>query len=497
MKNEYLNSEEAQQIIVALSEKIAPLLVEGRTYHFEALKTAYGSSRGRIYFYENGIRHSSYYSEKYTPEEIIAHIIPIDACNLFKLSDFFPEHSKIKYTFKKGELINVEKYTIPMLLESIKENTISTLRKLSDCDDLASSYKAEALFHFKKEADEIGMFTDATYYYDDQISSFDHFGQKEDILSIYHQLEEKIERLYFIYENDTIKAKTDPAFETYGLEPLTIAQIELDPDYKKRKEASEECKKQRHAFFNSLGKLEDRIIYLRVDDSNHSWPGSSSTHNSCTMRVIYAPESTILITDGLSDIYSNPDEDGDLEYNGIGAELYMEFHGAIPYEVIHEHFAVALINRTSQMAIGQGNFKPLMEDHGEAPIQFSEKSVELWVNKENNANQDLSSFLTPKDFIEEDGFVVLLGVASQTVPQKLQLNLEEILLVSIKPVSKKWQTATHLRNPDREAAKESIQSIVKEFKDKGEWNLVPLTYQDEYRKNDADLSMTLTPIFPF
>lgn len=475
MKNEYLVSEEAKEMLAELSEKMDELLVEGRTYHSEVNIDEHGSSRDGIYFYENGVLHDFNNFGKYAKEEIREHIESINRFNFIKLLTFFPVYSKIKFTFKKGELIQAEKFSIPMLLESVKSKVIKRLMLFVDNDQVL--HKAEVLLHFKKEGNEIGMFVDSTYYYDNKISSYDDTANKEDILSIYHQLDGKIETLYFICENDTIQAQSYPAFEEHGLQLLTVSQIESDPEYKKRKEASEECKKLRNDFFSSLGKPDEHIIYLSLGGlGDHSWPEDSTLHNSCKMRVIYTPESTVLMTDGLSDIYRYSDDDEHLEHNGIGAEFYMEFHSTVPYEIIHKHFAVALINSVSQMAIGHGDFKSLMENLRVTFVEFSEENIELWVTSENNPNQDLSSFLVSEDFIEDESFGVLLGIESKTVPQKLQLNLEEILLISIKPVVKKWLSKDQLRSDNNEEAK---QHIIKEFKDSGSWNLVPLTYHSK------------------
>lgn len=483
-------------MIAELSEKMNQLLVEGRTYHSEVNKSQYGSSSGGVYFYEIEVLHNFNNFGKYTEDEIRDHTDAIEDINFTDLITFFPPYSKIKFTFKKDQPIKAERYTVQMLLESIKNKIEEDLKLFGEDDEVL--IKTKALVHFKVEADEIGMFVDSTFHYNNKISSFEFVTNSDDVLAMYHQLEGKIESLYFIYENSTIKAQSQPAFETHGLQPLTVSQIEVAPDYKLRKDAAEKCKSLRHDFFNSLGKLDERIIYLRVGGfRDHSWPENSTSHNSCKMRVIHAPESTILITDGLSDVYRDYKQDKNLEYNGIGAEFYIEFYGEIPYEIIHEHFAVALVNSTSQIAIGHGDFKKLMENYGETSVEFTEENIELWVNRENHANQDLSTFLPLDDFLKNDSFAVLLGLESKTVPQKLQLNLEEILLVSIKPVHKKWLSKTKLRSDKNDVAKEARLSIIKEFKDSGEWNLVPLTYQKEYIKNDSGTKIVQVPLFPF
>lgn len=495
MINEYLNSEKAQKMITELSEKMDGLLIAGRTYHSISYRDKYGSSGSGISFHENGKRYDYSHSGNYKEDEIKKHIDGLRECRYSDLITFFPVYSKIKFTFKKGERINAERYSIPMLLDDIKNETEHTAS--IHCGDDSTFIKAETLIHFKKEAGETALFIDATYHYNDKVKSFGHAITK-DILPIYHQLGGTLRSLYFLCENGTIKVQSDPACEDVGFEPLMISHIELSPEYKKEKEIAAKAKKLRHDFFSSLGKLDERIIYLRIGGfRNHPWPENSTSHNSCKMRVIHAPESTILITDGLSDIYKDFYHGKNSQYNGIGAEFYMEFYGNIPYEVIHEHFAVALVNSVSQIAIAHGDFKVLIENHREISLEFTEENIELWINKENNANQDLSTFLVQDNFFMHGSFAVLLGMESQTVPQKLQMNLEEILLVSIKPVGKEWLSNTRLRSDDDEVAKEARQNIMREWKEKGEWNLLPLTYQKEYIKKDIESNIVQVPVFPF
>jgi hypothetical protein len=254
MTNEYLNSEEAKKMIAELSEKMNQLLVEGRTYHSEVNKSQYGSSSGGVYFYEIEVLHNFNNFGKYTEDEIRDHTDAIEDINFTDLITFFPPYSKIKFTFKKDQPIKAERYTVQMLLESIKNKIEEDLKLFGEDDEVL--IKTEALVHFKVEADEIGMFVDSTFHYNNKISSFEFVTNSDDVLAMYHQFEGKIESLYFIYENSTIKAQSQPAFETHGLQPLTVSQIEVAPDYKLRKDAAEKCKSLRHDFFNSLGKLD-------------------------------------------------------------------------------------------------------------------------------------------------------------------------------------------------------------------------------------------------
>ena len=100
--------------------------------------------------------------------------------------------------------------------------------------------------------------------------------------------------------------------------------------------------------------------------------------------------------------------------------------------------------------------------------------------------------------MKNESFGVLLGMQSNTVPQKLKLNLEEILLISVKPFENKWLKTTKIRSKNNAVAKAAREEMMQTWKESGEMNLVPLTYQKEYIKTSPDSEgMKLVSLFPF
>lgn len=496
----FLASEEAIHMIDGLTKVIEPILIEGRTYHAEVFKNEHGSSGGSLYFYENGKLHNFADYGDYDEDEIEAHLDEIDDAefegNDFKnLLQFFPVHAKIKFTLQKGHPIQAVQHDVEQLLQDIKA-TIT--ERIEPDDDKGHFIRTEALIRFQLEADELGMFIEQSEQYEKNISSFDILWDNKNLHSLYYFLDEKLDAIYFKVENDTLSVQSAPALPEFNFAPLTTTEISLDNDFKKRKEAGVEAIKARHDFYQSLGELEERILYLRVGGfRDYPWPEDSTSHNSCKMRVIHAPQSTILITDGLTDVYSTASQDPNLQYNGIGAEFYMEFHGHISYEIIHKHFAMALVNSVSQVAIAHGDFQKYMLHHVKTSLEFTEENVEVWINRENHANHNMASFLTDT-FIKNDSFSVALGLDSQTVPQKVKLNIEEVLMINIKPIAKKWLTNAKLKSNDDAKAKKAMTTLVDEFKASGEWNLVPLTYQETYVEGEPNSDGVVTaPLFPF
>ncbi|MDV7698659.1 hypothetical protein N6B72_17175 [Chryseobacterium soli] len=157
-------------------KKLQPLLIEGREYFFEITKTAYGSTGGSIEFYENGILYTISSSA-----EIREHLDQLDDLDLTSMVYFFPTHSRVKFSFRKGEEIKAEKFTFAMYLEDFK-NKIE-----NDSHREEKTIKKELLVRFHQEADELGLFIDLTEYYDNStMSSFDYMMNGEDLESIYH-----------------------------------------------------------------------------------------------------------------------------------------------------------------------------------------------------------------------------------------------------------------------------------------------------------------------
>ena len=495
--------EKLKEITESVMERIDALLVEGRRYVTDIKTDSYGYSGGIINFYEDDVLITVMNCEKLnkcSDSDFEEHTEPIEDIvgDVFmKLKSIYPADTKINISFEKGGEFNVKALGITDLIEDLK-NEIGQSRRAKRAKENGNEYRTETLIRFKQEAGELAMFVDNTEWIDNNPTSSD-MCKKSFIKSIYSKLEDKPESLYISYRDNKIEIQSEPAMEQYGMKKQTIFDIELEPEFKKRKDSHNEAVKMRHDLFRSIGDMDDRVLYLRIGGfRDHSWPEDSTAHSSAKMRVIYTDNSTILITDGLTDVYSKESLDENLEYNGLGVEFYMEFCGKVPFKIIHEHFAMALINTTSQIAIQHQTFKDFMLRNNHTTIEFRDDNIELWINKENHANHNADSFLVKDRFYNNDSFAVMLGTESKNVLKSAKLNNEEILFVNIKPVDSKWLTADKLRNSDNSKAAAARESIIKEFKDTDEWNLVPVTYHDKYIESAPESDGIVTgSLFPF
>jgi hypothetical protein len=498
--------EKLKEITESVMERIDALLVEGRRYVTDIKTSSYGYSGGIINFYEDDVLITVMNCEKLNKcsnSDFEKHTEPIEDIvgDVFmKLKSIYPADTKIDINFEKGGEFNVIALGITELIYDLK-NGIEQSFTAQEAKENGEEYRTEAVIRFRQEADELGSFIECTEWVNNTPSSYDFFepDDNEIVKSIYSKLEDKPESLYISYRDNKIEIQSEPAMEQYGMKKQTIFDIELEPEFKKRKDSHNEAVKMRHDLFRSIGDMDERVLYLRIGGfRDHSWPEDSTTHSSAKMRVIYTDNSTILITDGLTDVYSKESLDENLEYNGLGVEFYMEFCGKVPFKIIHEHFAMALINTTSQIAIQHQTFKDFMLRNNHTTIEFRDDNIELWINKENHANHNADSFLVKDRFYNNDSFAVMLGTESKNVPKSAKLNNEEILFVNIKPVDSKWLTADKLRNSDNSKAAAAREAIIKEFKDTDEWNLVPVTYHDKYIESAPESDGIVTgSLFPF
>jgi hypothetical protein len=212
------------------------------------------------------------------------------------------------------------------------------------------------------------------------------------------------------------------------------------------------------------------------------------------MRVIYTADSTVLITDGLSDVYLGRKDHE--QYNGTGLEFYIEFEGHVPFQTAKDHFCLALMNSVSQIALNHGDFKKLMEKHTYTTIEFNEGNVELWVVKDNDSNNDIRTFFQDKQY-KGDKFGTFLGMGSKYVPASMKLNKEEVLLVNVKPFGQEWLKPAKLRNKSEEVQQKTRLGMMDQWNASGEGNRIPVSYNESGKSKHPEKSHIVeTPLFP-
>lgn len=491
---------EQSELMQRISAHLDPHLKEGRTYHQEFYKSEYGSQGGSIFFVMDGKSYDLSYAYNNAEDPITEGLEALDELisdmrGSLDISDLYyglPANTKVRFTYTKGQPMEMLVMEVQHLLADLKE----TLREkpFRYNPDNHTFIKSEAIIRFEQQEGEIGLYADATVVTSGKSQSLNFAADTDLIRCIYKALGGNVEKLYYKLEGDSFIVQSEPGFPEYGIPQLEASNetIELDPEYKKRRDAQKEAIRLRNDFYTTLGKVDERKIYLSVGGfRSNSWPEGSHYHTSEVLRVIYTDDSTIVITDGLSDVYSSERSDANIEYNGIGAEMYIEFEGHVGVETIKEHFCTALLNSVTQIAIEHGDFKALIEKNEHLTIEFREDNVELWCIKGMmSATKGISTFFRHGQYAGDD-FGAFINMPSKNVPAKLKLNLEEILLVNVKPFTNEWLTSYKLRTEEGEEAKKEVRlEMMAQFEASGEGNKIPLTYVEEGADD------TLAKLFP-
>lgn len=479
-------TQEHSELLKQAGEALNDVLKEGRIYYQEKIKTRYGSQGGSIYFVENGTLYDYNNQDDAMQEEVQAIDNKLDSLsreiNPDTLFSVQPPFTKVQLIFQKDQPVVFKVMTVADLLEDLKHHALRNYAAhLKEGDEFEYM---ESLIRFEPQADEIGMFIDTSLRTKNTMRSLGSLNDDSALDCLYAALGKNLQQLYLKLENGILTAQSEPAFPEWSLANIQKQSIELEPAYKQSKDDFLEAQSLRHEHYHRFGKMDEQLIYLNVGGFRSiKWPENSHSHISEIMRVIYTADSTVLITDGLSDVYLGRKDHE--QYNGTGLEFYVEFEGHVPFNTVKDHFCLALMNSVSQIALNHGDFKKLMENHTYLTIEFNEGNVELWVVKDNDSNKDIKTFFEDKQY-KGDKFGALMGMESAHIPKSMALNKEEVLLVNVKPFGQEWLKPAKLKNKSEEVQAKTRLDMMEKFRASGEANKIPVTYNKTGKSKHPD-----------
>lgn len=471
-----------QELMRTIGQAYSPYLETKKTYHIDVTKDTYGGQQSGIYYIKDGKKYSPYTNlppedkQKLNKElsELNNAIWELrDTADLGDLYDDLPGDTQVRFTFIKDEPAAMQVYGVAELIAMLKEQLLEKTERVTD---QGCFKKAAGIANFIEQADNTNIEGEYSLEFENKtftLNSFYGFGI--DLLNT--ALGGQLQRIWFHLENDTLTVQTEPAFPEYDLHLIEDASVNLDPAYAKRKEAGAEAIRLRHEFFRSIGTLHDEVLYLNIGGfRDHNWPGYTSGTIAAKFRVIYTENTTIITTDGLSDVYANEQQDKELDYNGAGAEYYIEFDSIVSFHTVKNHFMMALLNSVTQIALRHGKFKDLIENLGSLTLQFNNSDVETWVIKDNNANNEADTFFNSSQYSSNELFGALLTMGTKNLPKKLRLNIENIVLISVKPFGKEWFGSDKLTHPDEKVKTAARMAMIKGFEEDGSYNTIPVSY---------------------
>jgi hypothetical protein len=160
----------------------------------------------------------------------------------------------------------------------------------------------------------------------------------------------------------------------------------------------------RNEFWQSVGKLDTDVITHLINPSFIGGPAWPSLRQA--FATIRRPDVTIITSDGLSDPY----EEGDNDYNGLGMEVYVE---TTPIEGSVQHtWQFQLVYQAAQLMAEQGNVINLLNELTYITTEFYDVDI---------------------PFKTERGTVgAILGLPSTRFKDEVTLSLESVKMVNIK-----------------------------------------------------------------
>lgn len=472
-----------QELMRVIGEAYSPYLETGKSYHKDVIKSTYGAQSSGIFYTKDGIKynHNTNLPEKERKElnkELSKLGDKIDAlrgiADLNELYNDLPGNTQIRFTFIKDQPVAMQIYGVAELISGLKEELLEMTMGVTDH---GAFKRVTGMGDFVEQADKINIAGNYSVEFENKMFSRTSFyGLGIDLLNT--ALGDQLQRIWFHLEDDKLTVQTEPAFPEHGLHAIEDASVDLDLAFAKRKEATAEAIRLRHEFFRSVGTLHDEILYLNIGGfRDHNWPGYTSGTIAAKFRVIYTENTTIVITDGLSDIYANEREDKELQYNGTGAEYYIEFDSVLPFYKVRDHYMMALLNSVTQVALRHGEFKALMEKFESLTLQFNSNDVETWVIRDNDSNDDATTFFNSTQYDAKKPFGTLLTLGSKNLPKHIRLNIEEVALISVKPFGKEWFGKDKLSNSDEAVKTAARMTMIKGFEEDGSFNTIPVSYR--------------------
>lgn len=472
-----------QDLMQTVGEAYSPYLQEGKTYHRDVVRGKYGSSQsGGIFYIEDGVKYdfTSAHMHK-NKNEIVKELRKLnDSINEIKtvnLSDFYPhlpEHTRTRFTFIKDRPATMKQYGVSDLAAAIKEELDESF---IGATGIGAFKKAEGIGHFTNQGGDIKIKATKTIIFEEKTFTSDSFyGLGIDLIN--HALDNQLKSIWFSYENDVITIQTDPAFPEHGFSAIENKAVSVNSEYAKREAAAEEAVRLRHELYTSIGTLDERPMYLNVGGFRSlNWPGHSTGTVAAKLRIINTENTTIVITDGLSDIYNDKQQDSMLTHNGIGVEFYFEFDKKVSFFSIEEHYMPALLNGVTQTALRHGNFKALMEKFGTATLEFKDSDIETWIMSGDFASNGPDTFFSNNQYSAGKPFGTLLTMGTKHVSPTFELNLEKIVLISVKPFGKEWFTKDKFLHRTEKVKTEASLELIKSFEEDGSFNTIPFSYK--------------------
>jgi len=170
------------------------------------------------------------------------------------------------------------------------------------------------------------------------------------------------------------------------------------------------------------------------------------------LQVVHTADTTVVLTDGLSDPFADSSLDPSGLLNGYGVELFVEMEGHIPVAQLAHSLPVNQLLQVVPIAVGIPDFEGMVE------------RLQAFV---------LRTYLGPGFPAAYTGDMqtgyCLLGMESLAIPARIALNLQEIRVVSVKMIT----TEFGVPGTKKEEAGPTVRRLREELRASGEYARTP------------------------
>ena len=315
-------------------------------------------------------------------------------------------NGKTCFYFRKGEPARIHDYTlddtIAGIIEEIRAELVSAgLKRI--CARCFYSFDTEHNYlETAEKTDSISAAGERSVR-----KTRPYTGFSSDCSVVYYLSGCRLKELCFTVTADTAETSSNPCINGWAEIPEDAPDLKA---FERRTAAVREGRRLRETAYASFGEMEHDVFAPLLSPQftgGQPWPAGRPQ-----FRCIHTPDSTVLISDGISDCFEDEDRDEKLQYNGYGAEFYMEFPGHHSFSDFTGHYSLAVLGQVCNVAIGHGGIAELLDERGALSIQLSGIELpDLWLDGGRNCG-------------------VLLHQASEAVPDSIQLNIEEAKLIS-------------------------------------------------------------------
>lgn len=395
-----------QAEIEKMNEALQPLLPEGAVVVAEIAKSRYGTSGGGLEPMPGGEYNLRELQLRMWEDDISKITDPMSDMIRFVLQEKGLKRAVGIFRFEKGAAPTFSVPTDAELVAVAREKLGADLTRFQ-----ANHTGVQLDIQFLVEQDGVDVEMVVLKAMDGKWEEDSMGVANEVFLCLRETNGNDISRMVVFLEGDNFWIASDPPKPALGFKDLSEVTLKQDEALQKRFEAINTARSMREEFYKSLGEYHavnyEPYIPSRLR-GGHEWPCKDAR-----FQLIYTSGSTIVISSGLSDVFRDQKLDPKLEYNGYAVEFYIEFQGRIAWSELEKHPCLEWLNTITQVAIGHGKVKGLLERHGTISVQLSASGLP-------------ATHLRPGEDV-----TALLGIPSPNMPAVMPMNIEQTLLASI------------------------------------------------------------------